>query len=164
MGKIIRNGIEFSGACEDATAINYNNSLSGLEAQTVQEAVDELNESLGGLRFGVDGEGNYGYFGADDSLIPFSSGKYGTVTLGNGGSFEIDWNTSSFSMLMISARRSDIVYGTYIATPNSATITENTGAFTSSSVVIENGKISGMLGSTTYNGKTATYIIVKTNL
>ena len=46
MGKIIRNGIEFSGACEDATAINYNNSLSGLEAQTVQEAVDELNSSL----------------------------------------------------------------------------------------------------------------------
>ena len=46
MGKIIRNGIEFSGACEDATAVNYNNSLSGLEAQTVQEAVDELNDSL----------------------------------------------------------------------------------------------------------------------
>ena len=43
MGKIIRNGIEFSGACEDATAVNYNNSLSGLEAQTVQEGIDELS-------------------------------------------------------------------------------------------------------------------------
>ena len=49
MGKIIRNGIEFSGACEDATAVNYNNSLSGLEAQTVQEGIDELTESLGDL-------------------------------------------------------------------------------------------------------------------
>jgi hypothetical protein len=38
-------------------------------------AVKQLNENLGGLRFGVDGEGNYGYFGADDSLIPFSSGS-----------------------------------------------------------------------------------------
>lgn len=33
-----------------------------------------LDSSLGGLRFGTDGEGNYGYFGADDSLIPFKSG------------------------------------------------------------------------------------------
>ena len=37
-------------------------------------AVQELNSSLGGLSFGKDGEGNYGYFGADGSLIPFSSG------------------------------------------------------------------------------------------
>jgi hypothetical protein len=35
--------------------------------------VKELNDSLGGLRFGTNGEGNYGYFGADDSFIPFSS-------------------------------------------------------------------------------------------
>ena len=47
MGKIIRNGVEYSGATEDATAVNYDNSLSGLNAQTVQEAVDELTDSLG---------------------------------------------------------------------------------------------------------------------
>ena len=34
---------------------------------------DAQNKNLGGLRFGVDGDGNYGYYGADDSLIPFSS-------------------------------------------------------------------------------------------
>ena len=39
-------------------------------------AVKELSESLGGLRFGTDGEGNYGYFGADDSLIPFKSVEF----------------------------------------------------------------------------------------
>ena len=49
MGKIIRNGVEYSGATEDATAVNYDNSLSGLNAQTVQEGIDELTESLGGL-------------------------------------------------------------------------------------------------------------------
>lgn len=46
MGVIIRNGVEYSGACETATAVNYDNSLSGLDAQTVQEAIDEVNESL----------------------------------------------------------------------------------------------------------------------
>lgn len=46
MGKIIRNGVEYSGACEDATAVNYDNSLSGLNAQTVQEGLDELSSSL----------------------------------------------------------------------------------------------------------------------
>lgn len=47
MGKIIRNGVEYSGATEDATAVNYDNSLSGLEAQTVQEAIDELSAGSG---------------------------------------------------------------------------------------------------------------------
>ena len=89
MGKIIRNGISFSGAVIDtANNINYDNSISGLEAKTTQEAIDEINETveeinenLGGLRFGVDGEGNYGYFGADDSLIPFKSGKVNIINL-----------------------------------------------------------------------------------
>ncbi len=73
MGKIIRNGIEFSGTSDSANNINYDNSVSGLEARTAQEAIDQLNDSLGGLRFGTDGDGNYGYYGADDSLIPFKS-------------------------------------------------------------------------------------------
>lgn len=29
---------------------------------------------MGGLRFGVDGDGNYGYYGDDDVLVPFKSG------------------------------------------------------------------------------------------
>ena len=46
MGKIIRNGINYSGAADAATAVNYDGSVSGLKAQTVQEAVDEVNNSL----------------------------------------------------------------------------------------------------------------------
>ncbi len=34
-----------------------------------------LDNSLGGLSFGTDGDGNYGYYGADGSLIHFKSGK-----------------------------------------------------------------------------------------
>ena len=30
---------------------------------------------MGGLKFGKDVDGNYGYYGADDSLIPFSSNR-----------------------------------------------------------------------------------------
>lgn len=53
MGKIIRNGIEFSSTVDTANNISYDNSLSGLEATTAQKAIDEvvnnvstLNESL----------------------------------------------------------------------------------------------------------------------
>ena len=34
-----------------------------------------INSSLGGMKFGTDGDGNYGYYGADGSLIPFKSFK-----------------------------------------------------------------------------------------
>ena len=44
-------------------------------------AVKQLNESLGGLRFGYDGDSNaYGYYGADDSFIPFSKFSEGYFT------------------------------------------------------------------------------------
>lgn len=46
MGKIIRNGIEFSSTVDTANNISYDNSLSGLEATTAQKAIDEVVESL----------------------------------------------------------------------------------------------------------------------
>ena len=46
MGKIIRNGIEFSSTVDTANNISYDNSLSGLEATTTQKAIDELNKRL----------------------------------------------------------------------------------------------------------------------
>ena len=41
----------------------------------VNKLESNVTLSFGGLRFGVDGDGNYGYYGADGSLIPFSSLK-----------------------------------------------------------------------------------------
>ena len=69
------NNIRSLTGSSSADKVSYDNTNSGLTATNVQGAVDELNNSLGGLRFGVDGEGNYGYFGADDSLIPFNKFK-----------------------------------------------------------------------------------------
>ena len=61
-----------------ASNLSYDNSASGLEANNVQTAIDKVNESLVAsdnlkFRFATDGEGNYGYLGADDSFIPFKS-------------------------------------------------------------------------------------------
>lgn len=55
MGKIIRNGINYGGTYEDATSVNYDNSASGLEARTVQEAVDEVVENLENSKIGFIG-------------------------------------------------------------------------------------------------------------
>ena len=43
------------------------------DALAVKNQFNEQNKNMGGLRFGKDGDGNYGYYGADDSLIPFNS-------------------------------------------------------------------------------------------
>lgn len=49
------------------------------DALALKEGLSEINDSLGGLKFGTDGEGNYGYFGDDDVLIPFKSGTNGYI-------------------------------------------------------------------------------------
>ena len=46
MGRIIRNGIEYGSGNENATNINYDGSVSGLEATTVQAAVDEVQGNI----------------------------------------------------------------------------------------------------------------------
>ena len=69
---------------------NILNSLAEVSAATQQNtiagalALKEVNSSLGGLTFGKDGEGNYGYFGADGSLIPFKTFKSSGIFLGGG--------------------------------------------------------------------------------
>lgn len=54
------------------SAANMNN----LE-QRIKNEFDTVNSSLNGMKFGIDGDGNYGYYGADGSLIPFKSGFSG---------------------------------------------------------------------------------------
>lgn len=58
--------------------------------------------NLGGLRFGVDGDGNYGYYGADDSLIPFKRCeiKSQTITITETtGNFSYHWLNFVFNEL-----------------------------------------------------------------
>lgn len=51
------------------------NSVAGYapDALAVKQGFTKVNDSLGGLKFGKNGDGNYGYYGADGSLIPFKS-------------------------------------------------------------------------------------------
>ena len=48
-----------------------NQAIEGSTKPITSGAVYELNSNLGGLRFGVNGEGNGGYFKADDCFVPF---------------------------------------------------------------------------------------------
>lgn len=59
----------------DASKVIYDNTKNSIKSGTVQGAIDELNSSLGNVSFGIDGDGNYGYYGADGSLIPFFLGE-----------------------------------------------------------------------------------------
>lgn len=58
------------------------------ETSSFQTQINEINSSLGGLKFGKDGEGNYGYFGDDDVLIPFSGDA--TINSVNQASYTIE--------------------------------------------------------------------------
>lgn len=67
---------------EEVEANTQGNQLAG--ALAVKEVVERINDINDGLtaengvqfQFATDGEGNYGYLGADDSFIPFSRAKY----------------------------------------------------------------------------------------
>lgn len=65
------------GAIKGITS-DFNTTDAGYAASMT--SVSALNSSLGGLSFGTDGDGNYGYYGADGSLIPFSSCVFGFMT------------------------------------------------------------------------------------
>lgn len=67
---IITGGMDLLSTIEEVMA----NTMpgKGVDALVVGEVID----SLGGVQFGIDGEGNRCYLGADGSLIPFSSGVF----------------------------------------------------------------------------------------
>ena len=62
-----------------ARNIEFDGSELDMKADNVQDAIVEVNKNLTAsdnlkFQFATDGEGNYGYLGADDSFIPFKSG------------------------------------------------------------------------------------------
>ena len=69
-----------------------------------------LDSSLGGLTFGKDGEGNYGYFGADGSLIPFNKVVEGEITTSTSNTTKI---TLGFKpkILIVWTFKNDNIYG-----------------------------------------------------
>ena len=44
------------------------------DVEKFDSKINNVNNNLGGLRFGTDGEGNGGYFKGDDTFIPFKKG------------------------------------------------------------------------------------------
>ena len=97
MGKIIQNGIEYSGTYSNATSINYDGSVSGLSAKTVQEAIDKI--------------------AAGGSVIP----DYGNFTYGTYSNEQGTWTKVDKDVLvLVCALREDIGYlRTNLAVKNS---------------------------------------------
>ena len=52
------------------------------------------NKNFGGVSFGIDGDGNYGYYGADGSLVPFKSFDEALHGYGYG---VMQWGTKKYS-------------------------------------------------------------------
>ena len=64
----------------------------------------EQNKNFGGVSFGIDGDGNYGYYGADGSLVPFKKGECQLVsigTIGGNGSFSVPTKYQSNGIIAI---------------------------------------------------------------
>lgn len=57
------------------------------------------NKNFDGVSFGIDGDGNYGYYGADGSLVPFKKGECQLVSIGT-----IGGNGSVFCSCKISVK------------------------------------------------------------
>ena len=106
MGKIMRNGVQYGVDTADvlSTVAECDASASGGKGTTQvasAKALSELNSNLeeelgsrlGGLRFGVDAEGNYGYKKAGaDTVTPFKS----SVTVG--GTFTVNPSVTNFEL------------------------------------------------------------------
>lgn len=95
MGKIIRNGINYGGTYEDATSVNYDGTASGLEARTVQEAVDELSDSLSIKTFNCENN-----IRANNQPIQiFKIGNIAIISCSIQLSKDIEWGTVAISQL-----------------------------------------------------------------
>ena len=59
MGKIVKNGVTYSGSSDNADNVKYNNNVSNLDATNVQEAIDKLDESVDILNSNLGVIGSY---------------------------------------------------------------------------------------------------------
>ena len=126
----IINGITDDLSCEDS-------SIAASSA-----AVKTLNDSLGGLRFGKDGDGNYGYYGADDSLIPFKHAGYdvNTFTVG-GGDFKSAYPCQAYNTLKVTTSGGNpqlSIYGVSSIASTSGTLLKTITSNTTVSIDVSN--------------------------
>lgn len=124
---------------DTAATIKANTSSGkGAGALGVKEIYNDFNSRLGGVKLGIDGDGNRGYYGADGSLIPFSS----------------------FSSMSI-----DILWGVGNATATNSTITLNIGGIQKSisnykALVLMIGELGGIYDASVYGPYGATGVMV----
>lgn len=86
MGKIMKNGIEYSASSNSAVNISYDGT------KNVKEAIDDVNSSLSGCSFEQEGE-DFFIVGADSVRKKLGSGEASLVKIGSISLSE--WSTSN---------------------------------------------------------------------
>lgn len=118
-------GDKITGTMESQT-IDILSTKEELEANTeAGKVVDALvvkgmYNSLGGLNFGKDGDGNYGYYGADGSLIPFKGNPRFTACA---FSTQINSSDGEYGCVIFNNIRNIVSRSTYKVTGGKFTIT-----------------------------------------
>lgn len=113
MGKIMINGNNYSGSSDKANKVFMSNG------ESVEDAVNEVSQNLGGVRLGIDGDGNRGYYGADDSFVPFKSGGYTnlfTGYIGTGKTYEFTKNYDTVIVMVSGSHSANDCYVTFTPT------------------------------------------------
>ena len=70
MGKIVKNGVTYSGSSDNADNVKYNNNVSNLDATNVQEAIDKLDESVDTLNSNLNRFGNLNVKSTNNGSLP----------------------------------------------------------------------------------------------
>lgn len=100
--------------------------LSAKQGKVLDEKIDEQNKNFGGLRFGVDGDGNGGYYKADDSFVPFSGLKLIYDTSKNGDASITSWTgvVGKKYVIVYTTRNTSVsdVNGAIVNTANQVTL------------------------------------------
>ena len=63
---------KYEEALGDVTGVTDSLEVDDSKILVSAKALHKVNSSLNGMKFGKDGDGNCGYYGADGSLIPFN--------------------------------------------------------------------------------------------
>jgi len=92
-----------SGGAGTAEQMKYDNTESGLQADNVQGAIDEVTDSLQQVKTYVGSDGKLHFVDASgaDSVLPFNSVKTGTFTSVKNGNATVNTGLDSIKYLLI---------------------------------------------------------------
>ena len=127
------------------------------DALAVKNHFNEQNKNLGGLRFGVDGDGNGGYYKADDSFVPF---RRGVTCVSSQGNFNYTFTHDSPNARLMTGVTttywSATLNGTKLSAANYGKTDNGWGHSRTSEFAVKKGDVISVTGTAAY-GYTLVY-------